>query len=215
MANHAPTTSTHNTPTVTDPKSATTRWWTWHHTFLAGALLADVIYIVLIVAGIGWSGRDRVLPPQISQILVGILGCTTVSAVGCLIAQKLSDKVDRGQQRADTQFTILAAQNAELKTALEAHREAEEKTVPLAGAAQRVVGVYTSSTVAAVRVGHDDEAIAARVEDRVVQRIEGRIDEARKQGEWSGYVKCAKDGLAGVGGEVRTLPSARNGRPAP
>jgi hypothetical protein len=210
---HAPITPTHETPTVTDQKSAA-RWWTWHHTFLAAALLADVIYIVLIVAGIGWSGRDRLLPPQISQILVGALSCTTASAVGCLLANKLSDKIEHLRQRQDTQFTIQAAHLVELKGMIEAHRTAEEKTVPLAGAAQRVVGVYASAAVAAVRHGpQSPDGIVGAVVDELAERIE----DFGNRKFWRGVAGCAKVGLDGVGQDADVVPfqSARGIRSQP
>ncbi|MCW6008723.1 hypothetical protein K1W54_29880 [Micromonospora sp. CPCC 205371] len=78
--------------------------------------------------------------------------------------------------------------------------------------------VYTASvSVAAVHPPSlNPDVLVRQIEDRVVERVEDRIDEARQQGHWAGYSACARDGLAGVGvAEVGKLPGARSGRPSP
>jgi hypothetical protein len=200
-------------PTVTDAKSAT-RWWTWRHIVLGAALLADFGYIVLFSGLLAGSGNETVLSLQISQIVVGVLGVTTALAVGGLLAGRIFDRIDRLQQRQDAQFAILSAQYAELKAAFEARREAGENTVPLAGVAQRVVGVYASAAVAAVR--HSPESPDGIV-GAVVDELTERIEDFGNRKFWRGVAGCAKVGLDGVGQDADVVPlqSARGVRAQP
>lgn len=206
MVPHAPITQPTNMPTVTDKPSAP-RWWTWRHTILTAVLLADVVYIVAISSGLHWSNQDRLIAPQLSQIIVACL------AVATIVSERVVSRA-RDRTRQDDQFIILSAEYADLKSELvkiRERRERDEPTVPLRHSSQRVF--RASAVVTAVHASdHDDETLVSRIEDRVVQRVQGHIEEARQQGHWSGYSACAKDGLAGIGAEAASLPAARNSR---
>jgi hypothetical protein len=215
---HAPISPTQNMPTVTDQKSATPiRWWNWRHVVLSTCLLADVVYVVLIAGGIGWTGQDRVLPTQLSQIFVGVLCTATATAVGFLLAGKVYDKLDRLQRRQDTQFAVLVTQYTELRAAGEARREAEEKTVPLAGAAQRVVGVYASAVAVQRATEEPREGLVGAVVDGLEQRLAEQIEDFGNRKFWRGVAGCAKVGLDGVGQDADVVPlqSVRPARSQP
>jgi hypothetical protein len=210
---HAPVTPTHTTATATDRRSER-RTPVGETVFLCIASAHFLLYAGFILGGIVYTEWERVLPPQANHVIMTSLAVVEVAAIILLVDAKRRIADHKSRVRHDDQFTILSAQYTAIREALSERREAEERTVPLAGTTQRVI-YAASATVAAVHTRRDEEELESRVEDRVLRRLEGRIDEARKQGEWSGYAKCANDGLAGVGGEVRTLPSARNGHPAP
>lgn len=207
MAPYAPVTPTPTALNTTDKPSETRRWWTWRHTVLAAVLSADGLYIVAVISGLIWSGRERIMPPQLSQIFVATLAAATI------LSERLVARA-RERSRQDDQFAITSARLTVIEDRIGGRRWADEEPPTVPNVPSRV---YASVAVAAVQQPQlDPEALARQIEDRVVERVEDRIDEARQQGHWAGYSACARDGLAGVGvADVTSLPGARNGRPSP
>ena len=210
---HVPNNQLQSPPTVTDQKSAP-RWWTWRHGIMCAVLGVDFAYITIVIGWLGGSGKDRVMSPQLSQIFVVALGVCTILSVSAVNGA-------RRRSQANDQFTITHARLSAIESRLPKHREWTSGELPTVPNLARG-GLYTASVAvaAAQRPTVSADAIAEQIEDRVVERavrrVQGRIDEAREQGHWSGYSACARDGLAGVGAaEVKRLPGTRNGGPSP
>lgn len=63
---------------------------TWRHAVLAVVAL-DLTYAAVIISGVGLAGEERLLTPQLNQIIVGALITTTVASLGLLIGSNVVD----------------------------------------------------------------------------------------------------------------------------
>lgn len=210
---HVPNNQLQTAPTMTDQKSATTRWWNgWYTTFVAflGAYAAYIVFII----GRTTHGLSDAAPRPWNAIAL------TALSLGAVLSYIAADRLNRRRNEADWRNAVITAINA--VAASRPARSDEEPTVPLAGRVYAATALHGSlsgaASVAVAAVQHpgaNPEVVADQIEERVVRRVQGRIDEARDQGHWAGYSACARDGLAGVGAtEVKHLPGARNGGPS-
>jgi hypothetical protein len=112
---HAPVTPTPNPETATDKRSASSPGWTWREGILTFAVFAYVVYAVFIVAGLWYTGWERLVPPQANSVVL-TLGAVTI------LASLIAVFYHRFGCRRDEQFIILSAQYTALAESVEAAR---------------------------------------------------------------------------------------------
>jgi hypothetical protein len=190
-------------PTASTPQPAT---WTWRATLLATTILADLAYAMLIVAGIALDGRDRMVPAQISQIIVGALAATTVITAFLVICGRLADRVEcavvivaglAAQLRTDLENVretarALRGEAPEIQAQLDRTPPVDDPTVRLDGHANGHRTVYASASVHTQFDGMLD-TLRAQVDQRVDEAIGAKVQEFGAQKWYAGYAAGRED----------------------
>lgn len=193
MVHHAPITPTQNTPTVTDKQSARVQVRPWREALVVTFGLLFLIYATFIVAGLWYTGWERMLPPQANSVIL------TTGAAVTLGALQLALHHRRGR-RSDEHFVVLSGQIAELREEVTSRRDwlaDEPPTVPSLGG-QRVYASVAAVTSRGINV----EALLDSLVRRVDERFDDRVSDLRT------LVETGHD-VAGAGygrdGSVRPL----------
>lgn len=108
MALHAPITPTQNTPTVTDKQSARVQVRPWREALVITFGLLFLIYATVIIAGLKYTGWERMLPPQMNSVSVTTLAVLFVTSLQLLLHHRASS-------RRDDQFVVLSGQLAAMR----------------------------------------------------------------------------------------------------
>lgn len=172
---------------ITPPRPKT---FTGRHIALIAVTLIDVAYATLIFAGIGFGDDERLLPPQVSQIVVGALAAATVITSTIVICARFAERVE-------TAVVVLSGLAARFTTELDRLRD-DQLTGPRADLARDVARikerlgmcedddptkpiVYRMSPpqhivgMASVYGGRADTAID-RAADRIAERAKTQFD---------------------------------------
>jgi hypothetical protein len=174
---------------------------------------------MFITAGIWLGARDRMLPPQISQIIVGALAAATVIAAVLVVCERMVDRVERvvvivaglsAQLATDLGYVreaarVLRGEAAEIQTQLDRKSPADDDpTVRLNASALSRGRTYGLAPVDRIQA----------ITDEVMKRVDGRFEDLKEhvteygnQRYFTGYADRAADE---GGGSVHTL-TPRNG----
>lgn len=115
---------------TTPPRPKT---FTGRHITLIAVTLIDVAYATLIFAGIGFGDNERLLPPQVSQIVVGALAAATVITSTIVICGRFAERVE-------TAVVVLSGLAARFTTELDRLRD-DQLTGPRADLARDVARI--------------------------------------------------------------------------
>lgn len=209
----------------TPPAQATTLTLTWRHILLAVILLIDLAYAMLITAGIGLGAQERMLPPQISQLVVGGLAAATVICSGIVVSARMANRVETAVvilsgisarinddlAQLHTLARVLRGEAAHIQAQIDRTPGSDEATVPLAATLHRNGRTYGLASVdrSHAFVGEVADMVLRKVDDRFAT-LRDEIQEFGNQRYFSGHAAGFEDAAGDSRGSVTAL-TPRNG----
>lgn len=186
---------------------------TWRHAIFAVILGVDLTYGAIILSGVAIAGHERLLPPQVNQVIVGALAATTVIACCLVIAARITERIDESVVIVGGVAAAVSNELEHVKVAISAlageisrirerpgRRLGDETTVPLNGHVQG--RAYASASMFS----------GGRI-DSIAEAQQGLYAAVARIGMELGQVRQLVDQRAGAGAPRRRRPKGSPSAP--